>query len=368
MQKTQIYKILFLVSYWTLAAIFYVCFKAAVLDGVSLTERPFDFSISLVVAILGTIFPSTAIASFEILYFNKLLRRKPLGISIIIKTSFYLISIFIVSSIALISSYSLILAKSIFHTEIVESFVRYLNSPDLIMMMIFWGAIVMSGIFIIHINDYFGQGVLVNFLFGRYHTPKEEVRIFMFLDLKSSTSYAEQYGHLKYSYLIQDCFYELADIVYKRKAKVYQYVGDEVILTWEIECGVEDNNCIQTFFDFTKAIYKNKEYYKKKYGLIPEFKAGIHYGEVVITEVGGAKEEIAYHGDTVNTTARIQSVCSELKKRLIISADLLGMLHDKELDKKYHIVSEGITRLKGKKHEIGIFSVDKKNENSVMNR
>jgi adenylate cyclase len=235
------------------------------------------------------------------------------------------------------------------------------------MMMVFWGLAVMSGIFIIHINDYFGQGVLVNFLLGRYHNPKEEVRIFMFMDLKSSTSYAEEYGHIKYSNLIQDCFYDLADIVYSRCAKVYQYVGDEVILTWEIEKGIHNNNCIQTFFDFDKAIKKKEDYYTNKYGLIPEFKAGLHYGDVIITEIGGAKEELAYHGDTVNTAARIQSVCNEREKKLIVSADLLAILNDKELDKKYYIESEGITYLKGKKHAVGIFSVEKNNINIASN-
>lgn len=367
MRKTHLNKILFLVIYWTLAAVFYVSFKAAIIGGYSLIGRPFDFSISLVVAIIGTILPSAAIASFEILYFNKLLRRKPFGISLLIKTSFYLISIFIFTSIALISSYSFILEKSLFHPEVIDSFVTYLNSPGLLMMMVFWGLAVMSGIFIIHINDYFGQGVLVNLLLGRYHSPKEEVRIFMFMDLKSSTSYAEEYGHIKYSNLIQDCFYDLTDIVYNRCAKVYQYVGDEVILTWEIDKGIHNNNCIQTFFDFNRAIKKKEDYYANKYGLIPEFKAGIHYGDVIITEIGGAKEELAYHGDTVNTAARIQSVCNEREKKLIVSADLLSILHDPELDKKYCFKSEGITQLKGKKHAVGIFSVEENNINITPN-
>jgi len=342
-----------------------VSFEAATLVGSPLIGRPFDFSISLAVAIIGTIFPSTAIASFEILYFNKLLRRKPFGITLLIKTSFYLISIFMFSSIAVLSSYSLILEKSLFHTEVIDSFVTYLNSPGLLMMMVFWGLAVMSGIFIIHINDYFGQGVLVNFLLGRYHIPKEEVRIFMFLDMKSSTSYAEQYGHIKYSHLIQDCFYDLTDIVYKRCAKVYQYVGDEVILTWKIDNGIQNNNCIQTYFDFDRVIKNREDYYAKNYGIIPEFKAGLHYGDVIITEIGGAKEEIAYHGDTINTAARIQSVCNERGKKMIVSADLLSILHDKDLDKKYCIESEGITQLKGKKHDIGIFSIEENNLNTI---
>jgi adenylate cyclase len=357
MRKTQLYKITFLVSYWVFAAIFYICFEAAILVTYAPIGRPYNFLISLVVAILGTILPSTAIASFEILYFTKLLRKKPFGITLLIKTSFYLISIFVFSSIAVLVTDSLNFDKSIFHPDVIALYLKYLSSPGLIMMMVFWGLAVLSGIFIIHINDYFGQGVLVNFLLGRFHTPKEEVRIFMFMDLKSSTSYAEEYGHIKYSHLIQDCFYDLTDIVYNRCAKVYQYVGDEVILTWEVERGIHNNNCLQTFFDFDRAIKNKKDYYTTKYGLIPEFKAGLHYGDVIITEIGGAKEELAYHGDTVNTAARIQSVCNERDKKLIVSAELLSILNDTELDKKYCFESEGITHLKGKKHAVGIFSV-----------
>jgi adenylate cyclase len=372
MRKTQLNKILFLVSYWTLASIFYVSFfyvsfKAAIIDGYALVGigTPYDFSINLAVAIIGTIFPSTAIASFEILYFNKLLSRKPFGITLLIKTSFYLISIFIFSSIAKISAYSLNFSKSIFHTEVIDSFVRYLSNPGLIMMMVFWGLAVMSGLFILQINDKLGQGVLINYLLGKYHHPKEEIRIFMFLDLKSSTAYAEEHGHLKYSQLLQDCFYDLTDVVIKRDASVYQYVGDEVVLTWDLKKGIKDNNCLNTFFDFDKVLKKKRDYYKENYGTIPEFKAGLHYGEAIITEIGGAKKEIAYHGDTLNTTSRIQASCNELKNCFLISADLLSILHDKELDEKYIIESKGIAKLKGKKYVVGLFSVEE-NEAAVV--
>lgn len=218
----------------------------------------------------------------------------------------------------------------------------------------------MTGLFILQISDKLGQGVLINFLLGKYHHPKEEVRIFMFLDLKSSTKYAEEHGHIKYSQLIQDCFYDLTDVVFKREASVYQYVGDEVVLTWDLGKGIKNNNCLNTFFDFDKVLKNKSNYYREKYGTVPEFKAGLHYGKAIITELGGAKKEIAYHGDTVNTTYRIQTACNDLKKCLLISADLLSILHDKELDEKYVIESKGIVQLKGEKHVVGLFSVEEK--------
>jgi len=358
MRKTHLNKILFLVIYWTLAAVFYVSFKAAVIGGYSLIGRPFDFSISLTVAIIGTILPSAAIASFEILYFNKLLRRKPFGISLLIKTSFYLISIFIFTSIALISSYSFTLEKSLLHPEVIDSFVTYLNSPGLLMMMVFWGLAVMSGIFIIHINNYFGQGVLVNFLLGRYHSPKEEVRIFMFLDLTSSTAIAERIGDHKYSAFLKDFFYDLDEIISRTKGAVYQYVGDEVVVIWDVKDGTEKSNCIRCHSEAQKSIYEKREKYIKQYTVYPQFKAGIHLGKVIVTEVGGLKSEIAYHGDTMNTASRLCTAAKNHKDGLLISAELLSYLQN--IDDSYKVESIGLVKFRGKEHDIAAFSVNAK--------
>lgn len=80
-----------------------------------------------------------------------------------------------------------------------------------------------------------GQGVLLKFLLGQYYQPKEEERVFLFMDLKSSTFYAEKLGHFKYSRLIQDCFKDISSAVVKNHAQIYQYVGDEVVLTWNLK-------------------------------------------------------------------------------------------------------------------------------------
>ena len=362
MIRIHLYKIIFLVCYWVFAAVFFVFFEGTIISYHSLSTNifglPYSLARSLILSVIVTIIGGIAIGTFEVLYFNKLLRKQPLGITLIKKTTFYLLNIFAFTSIAVIISASIGFDKPIFHNVVLDSYIKYLSSQGFVLIMVYWSFALMSGLFVLQINDKLGQGVLINFLLGKYHHPKEEIRIFMFLDLKSSTAYAEEHGHKKYSRLIQDCFYDLTDVVIKRNASVYQYVGDEVVLTWDLEKGIKDNNCLNTFFDFDKVIKDKSSYYKETYGTIPEFKAGLHYGEAIITELGGAKKEIAYHGDTVNTTSRIQASCNELKKCLLVSADLLSILHDKELDEKYIIESKGIAQLKGKKYVVGLFSVE----------
>jgi adenylate cyclase len=200
-----------------------------------------------------------------------------------------------------------------------------------------------------------GKGILVKFLLGRYYKPKEEKRIFLFMDLKSSTFYAEKLGHFKYSRLIQDCFKDISDAVRVNQAEIYQYVGDEVVLTWKIEEGVKNLRCLQVFYDFLDILEKKKEYYQKTYGMIPIFKAGVHSGKVMVAEVGELKSEIAYHGDAINTASRIQGLCNSYESRLLISGDLLIELNKKN-EKLDVYTSLGSVVLTGKKMPTELYS------------
>jgi len=119
--------------------------------------------------------------------------------------------------------------------------------------------------FIQQVDKKFGPGVLFKIFIGKYHRPRETTRIFMFLDLKSSTTYAENLGHIRYSELIQDCFDDLSDAIVQHRAEIYQYAGDEAVLTWPVEEGLENANCIRAFFSFTDLIKSRAGYYQRKY-------------------------------------------------------------------------------------------------------
>ena len=231
--------------------------------------------------------------------------------------------------------------------------------------LIIYSLIIFSIItFTFHISSLLGKGVLINLLMGKYHKPVQEERIFMFLDLCSSTTIAEKLDPFEYSSFLKDFFLDIDDAVVESKGAIIQFVGDEVVLVWKIKDGVERNNCVR-FFPLAKSrILRKKQYYIDKYGVIPKFKAGLHYGKIVITEVGNAKQEIAYHGDTINTAARIRSECTNFKKDLLISAELLSLLEN--IDIKYYVESVGIVSLRGKKNVIGLLAIQKKGIKTVI--
>lgn len=207
----------------------------------------------------------------------------------------------------------------------------------------------------LQINKMMGKGVLLNLFLGRYHTPHEQKRIIGFVDLTSSTSIAEKLSPQDYSSFIRDFFYDLDEAFEETKGAVFQFVGDEVVVIWNHKDGVLNNNCVRFFFLAEDLIKEKEEYYTTRYGFIPKFKAGVHSGNVIVAEVGGSKTDIAYHGDTINTAARIRSECNNLDRTLLISAELLSLL--KDIDNEFEIESMGVTTLKGKENVIALFSV-----------
>ncbi len=202
------------------------------------------------------------------------------------------------------------------------------------------------------VNLMLGQGNLGKLLTGEFYHPREEERIFMFLDLQSSTTLAEKLGHIEYSLLIQDCFNDLG-VVEEEGAEIYQYVGDEAVLTWDLNKHLESAKFTEAFYRFKHQIGSREAHYQERYGVLPFFKAGAHVGTVTVTEIGKFKREIAYHGDPINTAARIQSMCNELNAELLISEALVERVDQQS----FTTASTGSIQLKGKQQQVQLFSV-----------
>ncbi|HEY9048136.1 MAG TPA: adenylate/guanylate cyclase domain-containing protein [Ohtaekwangia sp.] len=284
---------------------------------------------------------------------HKIFRNLPLGTIVILKT---LISLVVLLTV-------LALLKYVLFAFIVTppkqlpgvSFDDQAYSYTFLLLMIYYFFMTLVISFINQVNKRYGPGIVIPLLLGQYRTPKEEQRIFMFMDLKSSTATAERLGHLKYSSFIRDCFSDINDVLYPHAAQVYQYVGDEIVVTWAEEEGLKEGYCVRFFFACKMQFEKRAEYYRDNYGSLPEFKASLHSGPVTAVEIGEVKREIAYHGDTLNTAARIQSVCNDFQRSFLVSEELFN-----KVTSRFRATGErlGTVLLKGKASKVGIVSID----------
>ena len=186
---------------------------------------------------------------------------------------------------------------------------------------------------------------LMQLLAGHYQQPVSEDRIFLFVDLKGSTRLAETLGNDQYSRLVRDFFADASVAIASTRGEVYQYVGDEVVVTWPSKLGLSHANVLHCFFEMQHRIEERQDYYLRKYGVVPEFKAGAHGGQVTTVLVGTVHRELVYHGDVLNTTARIQAQCNALGSKFLVSDSLYRQLGAQP---EYQFTQLGNHQLRGK--------------------
>ena len=209
--------------------------------------------------------------------------------------------------------------------------------------------------FVWQVSKKFGRGVMLGMLLGRYHQPREDERIVMFLDLKGSTTIAERLGHIRYSRLIQDCFFDLNLMLLPYEAQIYKYVGDEAILSWSLAAGTRHANCLAVFYGFHQRLEERRAWYEAEYGLLPTFKAGLNAGPITVAEVGDDRREIEFHGDVLNTAARIQGQCNAYGKPLLLSQYLVDLLGETGV---FRFEPIGSIELKGKQQKVQVYACE----------
>jgi class 3 adenylate cyclase len=180
--------------------------------------------------------------------------------------------------------------------------------------------------FVLRVRDLIGPRVFTNLLLGRYHRPISEERIFLFLDVVGSTRFAEVHGDLAAQEYLGAIFGALAGPVERSRGSIDDYIGDMALVSWTLAQGSRNAACLRCVFDFAASLAENAAEWQARFGQRPGFRAALHCGSVVTAEVGLAHRKIAYFGDTVNTTSRIEALARELRTTVLVSGDLLDCL------------------------------------------
>jgi len=208
--------------------------------------------------------------------------------------------------------------------------------------------------FVGQVNRLLGRRVLVRLILGRYHRPREEVRVFLLIDLRGSTQIAERLGNLRYHAFLSRFISDVTASVVRYGGEVHRYVGDEVILTWTAEEGLRNAGCVRAVFAISETLEAAGTVYEADFGVVPSFWAGLHLGPVVTGEIGTIKHEIAFLGDTLNAASRIQQASKELHRQFLASAEVISAL-----DLPNDIASESLGRieLRGIEDSVELFAM-----------
>ncbi len=294
------------------------------------------------------------IGTIELVYLNQVFAQKSFTRKILYKLALYILLLLLITVITYSIAASIELNTGIFDKQVGHKLWAYLLSLTNLSTQLQLAVALGASLFYAEISENIGHGILINFFTGKYHRPTEEKRIFMFTDMKSSTTIAEKLGHIQYFELLRAYYADLSDAIVQYSGEIYQYVGDEIIVSWKYKEGIENNNCIKCFFAMKEDLRKRSAWYQKRFGVLPTFKAGFHFGKVTTGEIGALKKEIIFTGDVLNATARIQGLCNRYEVDLLVSDDLMKSL---AVNGNYQIRSLGENELRGKKKNIKLYTL-----------
>ncbi|QNJ98450.1 adenylate/guanylate cyclase domain-containing protein [Constantimarinum furrinae] len=290
---------------------------------------------------------------------EKWLRVYPFGRALLFITITYIAAALMVSTIGALYYYSEKLGMPFYSDPVLFDVYQFFGTWLFLKNFIVWLFVVVVTLIIFMVNDKYGPGVFPDYLMGRYFMPKHERRIFMFADIKNATGIAETLGEEKYFNFLKDFFRDIAPAIVQTRGEVYQYVGDEIVVSWKMKHGLKNGNAVQCYYSMKKIIKYKKRRYIRKYDTYPEFKVGFHFGSVMVGEIGQIKRDIAFSGDVLNTTSRIQAMCNELNVEILASQKFADIAY--KLPKGVTRHDMGDELLKGKKEEIGLVTFRNKN-------
>lgn len=231
---------------------------------------------------------------------------------------------------------------------------EFSDTRVLIQKILYWLILFVITQLYIEINEKYSPGVFLDIILGKYMQPKVEKCIVMFIDLKDSTTIAEKLGHEENFKFIRDFIYHVSLALIEHGGRIYQYVGDEIVVSWRFDTKKKNIRCcMASIIEARRNLQRSGEEFRRRYNITPEFRVGIHMGDVTIGEIGVIKKDLAMSGDTMNTTARIRSACTELTQKFIMSKDFM---ENSELT-QWQGESLGVVDLKGKASGIELFSL-----------
>ncbi len=200
-----------------------------------------------------------------------------------------------------------------------------------------------------------GRRTFRDLVLGRYRQPRAERRFFLFVDVIGSTAIAERLGPLEAHRFLAAVFSATAEPVAASRGEIYQYVGDEIVVTWTEEEGRIGGRPLRCFFLMEESLSKLKEQFQKRFFTEAGLRAALHLGEVIAGEIGEQRRAIVFHGDVMNTAARLEQATRDVGVRFIASADALSALGPQpDLELK----DLGVLNLRGRREPIRAWSVD----------
>jgi class 3 adenylate cyclase len=187
----------------------------------------------------------------------------------------------------------------------------------------------MVGILMIRVVHFIGLGTLFHLMVGTYHRPVGERKVLLFLDINGSTELGEKLGALKMRSLVRKFLSDVTQPIIDRRGEIYLYKGDGLIAMWDWTAAIEDDAVLHAVDAMLVRVAGERDTYRQLFGVTPDFRIGIHGGDVIVSEQGDTKRSIGIYGDTINIAARMEEAARAHNAACVISCVIADALTDR---------------------------------------
>jgi len=170
---------------------------------------------------------------------------------------------------------------------------------------------------------------------GPITTPaNERSLVVMFCDLENYSGFAATHLHNPYDviHLLNRYYQEIGEPIISNHGYIDKYMGDGFLALF----GCEQSNPIENGLNAIRAslrmlarVKQLNQYISRQFSHQFKIRIGLHYGSVIIGEVGyRANKQLTVLGDTVNIASRIEGANKTLGTQILASQELLDYIHN----------------------------------------
>lgn len=186
------------------------------------------------------------------------------------------------------------------------------------------------GIAVMRVVHFVGIETLFHLMTGTYHRPVQQHALLMFVDINGSTALAERLGPVETRSLIGKFLFDISRPIVDHGGEIYLFKGDGLIGLWSWNRAVQGNAVLRAVDAIFAAVRREDATYRRRFGVVPEFRVGIHGGHVVVSEQGDTKRSIGIYGDTINVAARMEDAAKSHGVACVISETVAQALDRRE--------------------------------------
>ena len=190
------------------------------------------------------------------------------------------------------------------------------------------------------------------------NNEKRNVVVLM-CDIRSFTSISEINKPEDVVNFLNNYFTHMVDIVKKFGGTVDKFIGDAIMVLFGAPISYNDNakRAVQAALEMYSQLSEIPcKQLKFPEGIKLDIGIGIHYGDVIVGQIGSAdKTNYTVIGDTVNLASRLEGLTKLYGAKIVISQAVRD-----ELDDSMNLLLLDSVKVKGKKEAVFVYRVDEK--------